>query len=205
MLKAVIEMNEDITEKEMNALADTQMKKISEAAKMYREMYHVVSKGIDEWLENRPQDYLKALFQLADSPELKKLSGKNDTIYIFGKLCEVSRKEQKEHLEPVISKFHSLGEMERIYHLTVFYLRRIELNLPGELGEDFYELMDRWKFSPYYIIAILLEKKAVYSLYSLGNDVAKELKKRGYEKDAEIILSTLHNHAEFRNAEEKNK
>ncbi|MDE6608554.1 MAG: hypothetical protein K2K54_12500, partial [Lachnospiraceae bacterium] len=140
---------------------------------------------------NRPQDYLEAMFQLADSPELKKLSKRNYTKYIFMKMCRAGEMEQHQHLIPTISKFQSLEEMKQIYQRTVFFIRRIELGFPKELCEDFYTLVEEWDFSAYYLLEIILESKAVYNRYSLTESLVEGLTERGRKKDADIILITI--------------
>ena len=190
MLKTVIDY-ENMTEEELNILAVKNMQRVIEIEDFCASMCPMVYSKVNEWLENRPQDYLEAIFQLADSPELKKLSKRDYNIYIFMKMCRAGEMEQQQHLIPSISKFQSLEEMKQIYQRTVFFIRRIELGFPKELCEDFYTLVEEWDFSAYYLLEIILESKAVYNRYSLTESLVEGLTERGRKKDADIILITI--------------
>jgi len=196
MLKAVIDYK-NMTEEELNDLAAKNLQKAAQIGSFCDTMCPLVYSKVNEWLEKRPKDYLEAVFQLADSPELIKLSSLDYTIFIFMKMCRAGKMEQQKHLEPVISKFYSLEEMKQIYQRTVFYLRRIEVGFPKELCENFYILTEEWDFSAYYLLEIILEKKAVYARYFLAEDVAEGLTEHGRKKDAEIILTAIHKLAEI--------
>ncbi|MDE6607496.1 MAG: hypothetical protein K2K54_07060, partial [Lachnospiraceae bacterium] len=82
MLIKVIDY-ENMTEEELNVLAEESLQREEEIGAFCDTVGPIVYGKVNEWLENRPQDYLEAMFQLADSPELKKLSKRNYTIYIF--------------------------------------------------------------------------------------------------------------------------
>lgn len=189
MLKKVIDY-ENMTEEELNVWAEKSLKREEEIGAFFDTICPMVYGKVNEWLEKRPQGYLEAIFQLADSSELKKLLQRDYTLYIFMKMCRAGEMEQQQHLMPVISKFRSLEEMKQIYQRTVFLIRRIELGFPKELCEDFYTLVEEWDFSAYYLLEVILEKKAVYARYDLVESVVEGLIKRGRKKDADIILIT---------------
>ncbi len=190
MLKTVIDYR-NMTEAELNALAVKNLRRAAEIDGYRATMCPMLFDKLNEWMEKKPQDYLAAVFQLADSPEIKKLAEVDYTMFIFMKMCRAAKMEQEQHLEPVISKFCSLEEMRQIYQRTVFYIRRIELGLPKELCEDFYTLVEEWDFSAYYILEIILEKKAVYARYLLAEDVIEGLAGHGRRKAAEVILGVM--------------
>ena len=149
---------------------------------------------VDEWMGKRSNGYLEALFQLADTLKMKQWMCRDEAIFVFVKMCHVSKMEQQYNLEPVISKFHSMEEMKRVYQRTVFYIRRIELKLPKELCEDFYALVEEWNFSPYYIWeGIILEKRAVYDISALTEEIITGLTMHGRREDADIIYAAACN------------
>lgn len=190
MLKKIIDY-ENMTEEELNDWAEKSLKREEGIGAFFDTICPMVYGKVNEWLEKRPQGYLEAIFQLADSSELKKLIQWDYTLYIFMKMCRASEMEQQQHLMPAISKFRSLEEMKQIYQRTVFLIRRIELGFPKELCEDFYTLVEEWDFSAYYLLEVILEKKAVYARYDLSESVVEGLIKRGRKKDADIILITI--------------
>ena len=82
MLKTVIDYR-NMTEAELNALAVKNLRRAAEIDGYRATMCPMLFDKLNEWMEKKPQDYLAAVFQLADSPEIKKLAEVDYTMFIF--------------------------------------------------------------------------------------------------------------------------
>lgn len=179
------------TEQELNEFAEAKMLQLKENSAVVEKCAVLFQDKIDRWLKDRPEGFLEAVFKLTDSAEYKRVAAWNYTLFILKKMCDVSKEEMENGLEPVILKFTSLAEMEDVYQRTVFYLRRIEVEAPEEMCQCFWDYMNEQQLSAFFILSILWEPKAICMRYTLGAKIAEGLKKRGKNKEALLITNTL--------------
>lgn len=89
--------------------------------------------------------------------DTKILKEDNDLSKLY-RLVQIGREEQSAGIEPVLSRVRSVEEATWLYQKTVFYMRRMELNLPEELQAEFVVFMEEQQLSEYFLIQMLQEK-----------------------------------------------
>lgn len=88
----------------------------------------------------------------------------------------------------LLEKVSSVDEWKEIYQKTIFYLLRMELDMPEEDCIGFLELMEYWEFSATYLIMVLtLARGVICDGIKTGIRLVNLLYQNGYQDDAEEI------------------
>lgn len=87
----------------------------------------------------------------------------------------------------VLCKITSLDDVWKVYQKTVFYLRRIEMDMPTEDLNGLCDFIGKWNISAEYFIAVL-SQGAIYQNLDTGYKLSMLLLANGYSRQAEKIM-----------------
>lgn len=158
---------------------------------LYRELKSSeLQKKINYILEKKNRDWIEQIQNLLNREENRMIKGLSDELLVLSRLCEIHEKEKGIRQQTSLEKFSSLEIMRQVYQETVFYLRRMEMDMEDEVCEEFFILIDQWELSIEYI-RMVLKNGAIHKKKHTLEKLEKLLKKNGYTEYSEMILKDL--------------
>lgn len=137
-------------------------------------------------LKEKKGDWLHRLSELMRSEEHRLAKQLDDGLMVVDRLCLLH--EENKDGTSLLCKVSSVDEMREVYQRTVFYLRRMELDMADEECTGFLELLEAWNFSAEYLLMVL-GRGPIYQRVHAGNRLGCLLLKNGYQDYAESVLA----------------
>ena len=141
---------------------------------------------VDLLLKEKRNGWRSELSKLMRKDEHQEAKKTENDLIILEKVWLLDEKNVEE--TSLLDRVLTLEEMQEVYQRTVFYLRRMELNMADEDCEVFLELMERWELSVPYIL-LVLSQGTIYNRANAGYRLACILVKHGYQAYAESLLA----------------
>lgn len=144
-------------------------------------------------------DMLEKIENIVNSALFLQIESLSASLRILSKMVLISIAEKEAGLCPILTRIHSLAEMEYVYNKTIFYFRRIEFSLPLEYCIEFSDWMEEWKFSGVFLI-ILLQYGDLYrrqqgtrveKIRDVGEQLGNMLIQTGYQEEGLQIITWL--------------
>lgn len=172
------------TNRELLKTVDTYVSSIhtlyqkAEEDTLHAEIDMILKQKKDGWMKQ-----IEALMMNEEHPEAKET---DDGLLLLKNIFILSGGDPEK--ASLLWKVSSLDEWKEIYQKIIFYLRRMELDMPEEDCIGLLELMEHWEFSATYLIMVLtLARRAIYDRIKAGSRLADLLYQNGYQNDAEEI------------------
>lgn len=141
---------------------------------------------IDMLLKEKKDGWMAQIKELMSDGKHLEAEGTDEGLQWLKNIFVLSGGELEEDF--LLEKVSSVDEWKEIYQKTIFYLLRMELDMPEEDCIGLLELMEQWEFSARYIIMVLtLARGVICDGIKTGSRLADLLYQNGYQNDAEEI------------------
>lgn len=137
-------------------------------------------------LENKPCNWQYALEVLLKTEEGKRYTKQDDELTTIEMLYYIYKAEVQERGSSVLEKITSLSQGQEVFFRTLFYFRRLELDVDKIFQMEFLEFIREWDISELYLITILMKNK-VYRWEHASQRLIELMDENDRKESAEII------------------
>lgn len=122
-----------------------------------------IKNQISEYLQKQNKDTFLQVCDLLDTEQCGRLIGKDKELYVLGIMSNIARQEITQGEKLCVFNGRNIKQIVDLYQNLVFYLRRLEFDLPLELQREFVSYMGKQQLSAICIWGVIQMAPYIYS------------------------------------------
>lgn len=122
-----------------------------------------IKNQISEYLQKSNKEAFLQICDLMDTEQCGKLIGKDKELYVLGMMSNIARQEITQGENICVFNGRNIKQIVDLYQNLVFYLRRLEFDLPLELQKEFVSYMGEQQLSAICIWGVIQMAPYIYS------------------------------------------
>lgn len=121
-----------------------------------------IKNQISEYLQKQNKDTFLQVCDLLDTEQCGRLIGKDKELYVLGIMSNIARQEITQGEKLCVFNGRNIKQIVDLYQNLVFYLRRLEFDLPLELQREFVSYMGKQQLSAICIWGVIQMAPYIY-------------------------------------------
>lgn len=123
----------------------------------------VVKNQITEYLQKQSEEEFMQICDLLDTEQCGRLIGKDKELYVMGMMANIQRQEMTQGETHCVFDNRNIKQIVDLYQNLVFYLRRLEFDMPLELQKELVMYMGKQQVSAICIWGVIQMAPYIYS------------------------------------------